>query len=162
MVLEVSDGQTSVGIALRTLFALTGMGFARDKSGRSISESSALHDIAADEPVRDACERDVDPARCPVRRGVSATRGPVRRHSAVTAHASPIVRPYVSCLRETNHTAELPGSRPSTKGLLVSNTSPGGTLTGLGPVFNAHTSLPFERRNARQPLVRRTTRSRRR
>ncbi len=52
VVLEVSDGQTSVGIALRTLFALTGMGFARDKSGRSITESSALHDIADDEPVR--------------------------------------------------------------------------------------------------------------
>ncbi|GED97543.1 hypothetical protein [Gordonia crocea] len=54
VVLEVTDpdGETSVGIALRSLFALTGMGFARDRNGRAITDSSALDDIADDEPVR--------------------------------------------------------------------------------------------------------------
>ncbi len=54
VVLEVSDetGAGSVGIALRSLFALTGMGFARERGGRPISESSAREDIADDEPVR--------------------------------------------------------------------------------------------------------------
>ncbi|MFT4199293.1 hypothetical protein [Gordonia sp. (in: high G+C Gram-positive bacteria)] len=52
VVLEVSDGDGSVGIALRSLFALTGMGFARDRHGKAISESSTLADIADDEPVR--------------------------------------------------------------------------------------------------------------
>ncbi|QKT06929.1 hypothetical protein HUN08_06810 [Gordonia sp. X0973] len=54
VVLEVSDpaGDTSVGVALRSLFALTGMGFARDRNGHAISESSNLDEIADDEPVR--------------------------------------------------------------------------------------------------------------
>ncbi|GAB09601.1 hypothetical protein GOARA_043_00760 [Gordonia araii NBRC 100433] len=54
VVLEVADhsGDTSVGVALRSLFALTGMGFARDRNGRAISESSTLDDIDDDEPVR--------------------------------------------------------------------------------------------------------------
>ena len=52
-VLEVShDDGTSVGVSLRSLFALTAMGFIRDERGRDITESSAVDDIAADEPVR--------------------------------------------------------------------------------------------------------------
>ncbi|MFT3899722.1 MAG: hypothetical protein QM728_05690 [Gordonia sp. (in: high G+C Gram-positive bacteria)] len=52
VVLEVSGGGVDAGIALRSLFALTGMGFARDRNGRAIGESANLDDIADDEPVR--------------------------------------------------------------------------------------------------------------
>lgn len=54
VVLEVTDptGDVAVGVALRALFALTGMGFARDRHGHGISESTVLEDIAEDEPVR--------------------------------------------------------------------------------------------------------------
>ncbi|MBD0861181.1 hypothetical protein IA539_08130 [Gordonia sp. zg691] len=53
-VLEVSsgDGALRAAVAMRSLFALTGMGFIRDTDGRAVTESSDVDAIAADEPVR--------------------------------------------------------------------------------------------------------------
>ena len=52
-VLELSgiDGDP-IGVSLRSLFALTAMGFIRDQHGREITENSAVDDIAETEPVR--------------------------------------------------------------------------------------------------------------
>ncbi|GAB04943.1 hypothetical protein GII30_09265 [Gordonia amarae] len=53
-VLEVApaDGQQPVTIILRSVFALTAMGFIRDADGREVTDTSDLTRIAADEPVR--------------------------------------------------------------------------------------------------------------
>ncbi len=54
VVLEVSDESTSesVGVLLRSLFALTAMGFIRDRNHREVTDSSPLDAIAESEPVR--------------------------------------------------------------------------------------------------------------
>ena len=53
-VLEVvaAAGQPPVTIILRSVFALTAMGFIRDADGREVTDTSDLTRIAADEPVR--------------------------------------------------------------------------------------------------------------
>ncbi|MFW0784588.1 hypothetical protein AAFP35_08700 [Gordonia sp. CPCC 206044] len=53
-VLEVSSATADdgVSISLRSLFALTAMGFVRDADGHEITETSSIELIAADEPVR--------------------------------------------------------------------------------------------------------------
>lgn len=56
-VLEVSgtgpDGSAATAaISMRSVFALTAMGFVRDTAGQEITETSPLNRIAADEPVR--------------------------------------------------------------------------------------------------------------
>ena len=52
--LEVSteDGALRAAITMRSLFALTGMGFIRDRDGRAVTETSPVDDIDAAEPVR--------------------------------------------------------------------------------------------------------------
>ncbi|WP_040524765.1 hypothetical protein [Gordonia effusa] len=59
VVLEVSPGvgvdapnSKSVGVQLRSLFALTAMGFVRDRDNREITDNSSLDSIAENEPVR--------------------------------------------------------------------------------------------------------------
>lgn len=53
-VLEVSteDGALHAAVTMRSLFALTGMGFIRDRDGRAVTETSPVEDIDAAEPVR--------------------------------------------------------------------------------------------------------------
>ena len=53
-VLEVAaaDGQQPVTIILRSVFALTAMGFIRDADGHEVTDTSDLTRIAGDEPVR--------------------------------------------------------------------------------------------------------------
>ncbi|MFT4042169.1 MAG: hypothetical protein QM673_03300 [Gordonia sp. (in: high G+C Gram-positive bacteria)] len=53
-VLDVTsaEGQLHATVSLRSLFALTAMGFVRDRDGREITETSPIAAIAADEPVR--------------------------------------------------------------------------------------------------------------
>ncbi len=54
VVLEASalDGLQPVAIILRSVFALTAMGFIRDADGREVTDTSELTRIADDEPVR--------------------------------------------------------------------------------------------------------------
>ena len=53
-VLDVASAQGNLqaAITMRSLFALTAMGFIRDESGRAITESSEVEAIAEDEPIR--------------------------------------------------------------------------------------------------------------
>lgn len=53
-VLEVAthDGVLRAAIAMRTVFAVTGMGFIRDADGRAVTESSPVDKIDEAEPVR--------------------------------------------------------------------------------------------------------------
>jgi len=53
-VLDVSsaDGALNAAVSLRSLFALTAMGFVRDSDGHEITEASPLDAIGATEPVR--------------------------------------------------------------------------------------------------------------
>ena len=53
-VLEVSAGagEPAVTIILRSVFALTAMGFVRDADGHEVTDTSDLNRIAEDEPIR--------------------------------------------------------------------------------------------------------------
>ena len=53
-VLEVTseEGALRAAVSMRSVFALTGMGFIRDADGRAVTETSDTRAIAADEPVR--------------------------------------------------------------------------------------------------------------
>ncbi|WP_238419040.1 hypothetical protein [Gordonia sp. 'Campus'] len=53
-VLEVStdDGAFTAAVTMRSVFALTGMGFIRDANGRAVTETSDADAVAPDEPVR--------------------------------------------------------------------------------------------------------------
>lgn len=53
-VLEVTseEGALRAAVSMRSVFALTGMGFIRDADGRAVTETSDTGAIAADEPVR--------------------------------------------------------------------------------------------------------------
>ncbi|GAB88458.1 hypothetical protein [Gordonia rhizosphera] len=53
-VLDVSsaDGGTRVAVSLRSVFALTAMGFIRDADGHEVTDTSSIDRIAPDEPVR--------------------------------------------------------------------------------------------------------------
>ncbi|MDL9938538.1 hypothetical protein QSJ18_17470 [Gordonia sp. ABSL1-1] len=52
LTVSADDQQLRAAITMRTLFAVTAMGFIRDARGRAITESSRLDDIDATEPVR--------------------------------------------------------------------------------------------------------------
>ena len=47
-----ADGALRAVVTMRSLFALTGMGFLRDRDGHAVTESSPVEDIDAAEPVR--------------------------------------------------------------------------------------------------------------
>ncbi|GAA1480359.1 hypothetical protein GCM10009624_07990 [Gordonia sinesedis] len=53
-VLDVSsaDGALHASVSMRSLFALTAMGFVRDRDGHEITETSPLSAIDPDEPIR--------------------------------------------------------------------------------------------------------------
>ncbi|AZG43961.1 hypothetical protein [Gordonia insulae] len=49
---SASDGAQRAAVSMRSLFALTAMGFVRDATGHEITETSSIDLVAADEPVR--------------------------------------------------------------------------------------------------------------
>lgn len=53
-VLDVAsaDGRLQASVTMRSLFALTAMGFIRDRDAREVTETSPIDAIDADEPVR--------------------------------------------------------------------------------------------------------------
>lgn len=53
-VLDVTsrDGERRAAVSMRSLFAVTAMGFIRDADGHEVTETSPIDRIAADEPVR--------------------------------------------------------------------------------------------------------------
>ena len=104
------DGRQPVTIILRSVFALTAMGFIRDADGREVTDTSELTRIADDEPVR-------------VRASPAWIRIDARWVGLPAPHSgsgpSPLCDGCVSAGTSRDHAsqaADLAGSRPSVSG----------------------------------------------